>query len=253
MRDGDKFPPLDVFAIAGEYILVDGWHRYLAAKQVGIGEFAVNVHAGTQADAIKFAISANAAHGLPRTNKDKRCAVERAVRMFPDNSDRKIAEFAKVSQPFVGEIRRQLKGVISCESRIGLDGKTRKCSIRRPSKKSEQLAQVDGELEAAAHDSEISADEIRKKVIKGLTEAINRLTETYEWLDIQPRVANDCKILEALNKLQSVNEATLSLLRAERVLPSGPTGANAPDCSNRSLQSVINDLVRGMSDQKTIS
>jgi hypothetical protein len=38
-------------------------------------EIAVEVGQGTQRDAVPFGIGANGAHGLPRTNADKRHAV----------------------------------------------------------------------------------------------------------------------------------------------------------------------------------
>jgi len=83
------------------------------------------VHAGGRREALKFALGSNAAHGLRRTNKDKRKAVEIALREYPKLSNRAIAELCKVSPGMVDEMRNtQLPKLGS--SRIGKDGKVRR-------------------------------------------------------------------------------------------------------------------------------
>src|SRR5579862_9238098 len=101
MKAGDKFPPIDVFDVNGVYLLAGGVHRLLAAQKAGLDSFQVQVHHGSRADAVKFAIEDNCAHGLPRTNKDKRRAVQLAITDLSGLSDHVIAEICKVSQPFV--------------------------------------------------------------------------------------------------------------------------------------------------------
>lgn len=131
MEDGQAFPPIVVFDIEGVYVLVDGFHRLLAAQRVGLKSFAVDVRQGNRIDAIKFAITANSAHGLRWNNEDKRHAVEVMLGECSQLSDRAIAEHCRVSQPFVGKIRKELQPnelttVISSDLRIGRDGKRRK-------------------------------------------------------------------------------------------------------------------------------
>ena len=78
---GLRFPPVVLFAEGeGEgdgptYWLADGFHRVLAARRAGLTEFPAEVQPGTARDALLFGISANSAHGLPRTSADKRKAV----------------------------------------------------------------------------------------------------------------------------------------------------------------------------------
>ena len=132
MKAGDKFPALVVYKIEGHLLLPDGFHRYRAGEMAQLTVFPVDVRQGTRKDAVKFAIEANAVHGLARSNKDKRRAVELALHEFPDFSEHVIADLCKVSQPFVGKVRRQLITVISSEPRVGRDGKRRKM----PKKKS---------------------------------------------------------------------------------------------------------------------
>ena len=74
--DGDlRFPPVILFTDGQNYWLGDGFHRVLAAARAGLTEIAADVRQGTQRDAVLFGISANSAHGLPRSNADKRKAV----------------------------------------------------------------------------------------------------------------------------------------------------------------------------------
>jgi hypothetical protein len=72
---------------------------------------------GTRRDAILHAAGANAAHGLRRTNADKRRAVETLLRdeEWSKWSDREIARLCAVSHPFVSQIRQSLTGNITSE------------------------------------------------------------------------------------------------------------------------------------------
>ena len=72
---GLRFPPIVLFTDGQHYWLADGFHRILAARDAGLSEFPADVRPGTERDALLFSISCNGAHGLPRTNADKRKAV----------------------------------------------------------------------------------------------------------------------------------------------------------------------------------
>lgn len=108
---GVEFPPLDVFFDGSDHWLADGFHRFYGHREAKKAYVKCNVHNGTLRDAIFFAACANQAHGLRRTQKDKRNAVE-VILNDPDWvkwSDRKIAEQVGVGHPLVSECRRQLK------------------------------------------------------------------------------------------------------------------------------------------------
>lgn len=108
VKVGIEFPPVVVFHDGAEHWLADGFHRYHAHKQAGRASIDADVRSGTLLDAKLLAVGANGAHGLRRTNADKR----RAVQMVLDEpawkgwSDRKIAEVCGVGHPFVAAIRR---------------------------------------------------------------------------------------------------------------------------------------------------
>ena len=76
MADGATFPPVIVFYDATDYWLADGYHRVDAARKIDRDEIDADVREGNQRDAILHGVGANAAHGLRRTQADKRRAVE---------------------------------------------------------------------------------------------------------------------------------------------------------------------------------
>jgi hypothetical protein len=80
MGRGDKFPPPVVFQDKQRrYWLADGFHRYHAAVGLELKVIECVVHAGELRDAILYSCGANAAHGLRRTNADKRQAVTKLI------------------------------------------------------------------------------------------------------------------------------------------------------------------------------
>ena len=107
MKAGAKFPPLDVFKIDGRFIVADGYHRHRAAEKARVKEFPCVVHEGGMRAAILFASGANAAHGLRRTNEDKRRAVERLLsdKEWSIWSDNEIAKRCNVSHELVANLR----------------------------------------------------------------------------------------------------------------------------------------------------
>lgn len=129
MKAGVVFPALIVFFDGSEYWLGDGYHRWHAASEAGIGSVKCDVRQGSRRDAILFACSANSVHGLRRTNADKHKAVSTLLKdaEWVTWSDSVIAEKCGVSHPFVGKLREQLVTVTSCQKkRKGKDGKTYK-------------------------------------------------------------------------------------------------------------------------------
>jgi hypothetical protein len=110
--DGAVFPPIIVFDDGCDYWLADGFHRVEAGRKIGRETIVAEIRQGSARDAVLHGIGANAAHGLRRTQADKRRAVERLLKdpEWARWSDRKIAEVAKVDHKTVGAIRRDLAG-----------------------------------------------------------------------------------------------------------------------------------------------
>lgn len=189
MRLGAKFPPVDVFLDkAGNYWLSDGFHRYQAACKAELERLAANIHKGELRDAIWFALSANTANGLRRTNPDKRRCVEIALadKQWSKMSDRAIADHVGVSNVMVSGIRSELLTVNNCEppKRTGRDGK--KYSATKPKRKPEPKPEpesIDHDEPAAA----VSDDDPRNALRESARQASWTLFHALDALGIGDR------------------------------------------------------------------
>jgi hypothetical protein len=88
--------------------LADGWHRVMAARRARLTRIQVEIRPGSRKDALRFALGCNQAHGLRRSNADKRRCVEVALAEFGSWSDRLLADMCGVSVQTVGNVRQQL-------------------------------------------------------------------------------------------------------------------------------------------------
>lgn len=100
-------PPIVVFGpdSRGFFFLSEGWHRYEAHKKAKRSAMLATVKEGGWKEALEHALGSNAAHGLPRSNKDKRRVVELALMHWPTWSSRLIAEKCQVSHTLVDQVR----------------------------------------------------------------------------------------------------------------------------------------------------
>lgn len=145
LKDGAAFPPVILFDDGKQLFLSDGVHRYLAYEDLKIQTIVAEIHKGTERDAIYYAVGANSNHGLRRTNQDKRKAVITLLRdmEWQKMSDNSIAEACRVSQPFVGKIRKEMPTYNDYKSdykRIGSDG--RATNVGNIGQKKNQQAQA---------------------------------------------------------------------------------------------------------------
>lgn len=104
------FPPVIVYYDGKDYWLADGFHRVAAWARIGREEVPADVRQGDRRAAVLQSCAANAAHGLRRTNADKRRAV---MTLLEDDewskwSSREIARRCGVSDMFVGKIKGEL-------------------------------------------------------------------------------------------------------------------------------------------------
>jgi hypothetical protein len=110
MVRGEKFPRLVLFQDKkGRYWLADGFHRFQAAVELKRKAIECIVYQGELRDAILFSCGANATHGLPRTNADKRQAVTKLLsdEKWAAWNDSEIARRCHVSDHLVATIRKQ--------------------------------------------------------------------------------------------------------------------------------------------------
>jgi hypothetical protein len=118
MQRGESFPPVIVFDDGEHKWLADGFHRYYAAKKAGLNRLGAEFRTGTKTDALKFSLSANAVHGLKRSQADRRRAVLMALESFSDLSNREISKLVKVDDKTVGKYRARLGVVGEISQRI---------------------------------------------------------------------------------------------------------------------------------------
>jgi hypothetical protein len=110
MEHGQTFPPVVVFHDGASHWLADGFQRYYAAQALELDRILSDIRQGTQRDAILFSCGANAAHGLPRTNEDKRRAVRKLLEDddWSRESDEWIAEQCRVTARFVALLSEEI-------------------------------------------------------------------------------------------------------------------------------------------------
>lgn len=111
MADGAEFPAIRTVFDGSVHWLVDGFHRYHAARKAGLVELVAYVHNGDQRDAVFMSYAANKDHGLRRQNGVVRKIVEA---MFADPKWGKVSaagigSHVGVSQRYVERIKSELR------------------------------------------------------------------------------------------------------------------------------------------------
>jgi hypothetical protein len=108
--DGHEFPPVVVFFDGADYWLADGFHRMRAHERAWREEIVADVREGSLRDAILYAVGANAAHGIRRTNKCKKNAVLTLLRdaEWSQWTDSEIARRCAVHQTTVMRHRHEI-------------------------------------------------------------------------------------------------------------------------------------------------
>ncbi len=120
MEDGAVFPPIIVYFDGTAYWPGDGFHRIEAARRINREVISADVREGGQRDALLLAASANATHGLRRTQADKRRSIETLLRdpEWSRWSDREIGKACTVDHKTVGSVRREMTGEIPTDRSV---------------------------------------------------------------------------------------------------------------------------------------
>jgi hypothetical protein len=138
---GAVFPPVTVFSDGAKHWLADGFHRVAMARQQGKKKIAAEVREGGFAEALTYALAANAAHGLRRSNADKRNAVMVAYKnrivlgLGEVPAANRVANLVGVSHTFAGLQLATVATWKAATERTGTDGKTYNLPpppVRRP-------------------------------------------------------------------------------------------------------------------------
>lgn len=109
MAEGVTFPAVQLYDVNGGLYLVDGWHRLLGAELAQLDDIEATITIGTRREALAAALKANADHGLPRSNADKRRAILAALRdeEWCRLSNRELAKLCGVSHTAVNNERKR--------------------------------------------------------------------------------------------------------------------------------------------------
>lgn len=209
----DKFPPIKLFQDdEGKYWLADGHHRVMAAKRRKFTSILAEVEKGTKADAVWEAAKANSKNGLQLGRSDIRRAIVMVDALFPDRTNRMIAEAIGCDEKTV-RLHRPSQSVAensATEKRKGKDGKmykTRKSNIKSDSKIKEEPKQP--VEESSGYEPEILTASLQESTVESsepvapepdpekslrATEQEARIMETIdmlerqisEWFDLAP-------------------------------------------------------------------
>ncbi|MFI1175774.1 hypothetical protein [Streptomyces melanogenes] len=106
--------------------VIDGMHRLHAARARGDDKILIQYFEGSDEQSFVHSVRANVTHGLPLTAGERQVAAARILRMYPDWSDRAIADVAGISPPTVATIRhRSTEKSWQLNTRVGRDGRRR--------------------------------------------------------------------------------------------------------------------------------
>lgn len=119
--DGQYLPPIHIIeATDGTLYLIDGHHRYAAAKKAGLEEIAAVLDGENTPlhEMVVAAIQANSKNGLALTAKDRQRAAELLIINKPGLSLRQIAQEVGISKSSVENYIKKLiekKSIVKCE------------------------------------------------------------------------------------------------------------------------------------------
>jgi hypothetical protein len=139
--DLNSFPAVRVWDDGKTKWLSSGHHTLAAHKKQGRVDIRAVVFLGTREDAILDAVRSNTKHGLRRSGKDKRRAVQQLLKAFPEMSDRQLMEEAQVSADLVGSVRQEIAGTAQAHDRALAQTKRRTTRNKRRQPASKKDAQ----------------------------------------------------------------------------------------------------------------
>ena len=123
----EAWPPVKVIERDGGFLLVDGFHRFAAAQNLGLETIAVEVLDQPEDDDLfGLAFDLNAKHGRALTLSDKRAFAVRLLKAHPELSEREIGRRAYLAQPTIAKIRLELESrdvIQPTDTRVGRDGR----------------------------------------------------------------------------------------------------------------------------------
>ncbi|MDP9359375.1 MAG: ParB/RepB/Spo0J family partition protein [Chloroflexota bacterium] len=122
----EGWPPLAVVQQGNAYVLVDGFHRFAAAQNLGLARVPARLlPLPADGDLKGLAFALNAVHGRPLSLADRRAEAERLLREWPVVSNLEVSRRAGLAPTTIATIRARLEEAAAIEAapeRIGADG-----------------------------------------------------------------------------------------------------------------------------------
>lgn len=230
LKDGARFPPVTVFKDGNRYWLADGFHRYYAHIGAGKKTIDADVRAGGQRQAILHSLGANAAHGLQRSNIDKRRAVLTLLSdaEWGNKPENWIAQTCKVSRSLVRSVISDNPHLVEKQDRskqrtVVRGGQTYQMDTSGIGKSADPEAQDAGMVEAAAKAAreaeQAEFDRQRDEARAALPEAIKQQqqakADAIARREAEPTGLSPEQRIEELEEAVRVLEAENAELRAE--------------------------------------
>ena len=156
-EDVKKFPEPVVYFDGWRYLLVDGYHRYLAVLRRQYKTITVEVIDGTKDEAILAAVRLNMKHGLRFKEGDweKIITLVASKEQWRNWSNRKLADELHCSAMTVQRYRPEPSGVtpVTPEKRMGKDGKMYPIKMQKKTSKPETVATEQPQAEETVTES----------------------------------------------------------------------------------------------------
>jgi ParB-like nuclease domain len=114
--------------------ILDGNNRYRACLQAKVKPRFIELVEASDASAQRYVVSANI-HRRHLTAEQRREIIAKLLKADPAQSDRQVADTAKVSHHTVGDVRAEMEAtgqIAQLEKTTGADGKTRKRKGGKP-------------------------------------------------------------------------------------------------------------------------
>ncbi|MGP1665969.1 MAG: hypothetical protein ACTS5I_08690 [Rhodanobacter sp.] len=220
-REKRPMPPVVVFwdEKAKTYYLADGSHRCHAIAQIGRKAIEAEVRKGTYEDALQYALQANCAHGLQRSNADKRKCIKEALKQWPAYSNANLSKVCDVDDHTVAEVRKEMeaeKVIAPTPKRTSSSGRTvasqpvasnrpRKSEVEPPEPSAEPKPVVDKNgtpIPKAVIQYWERADEVTA-ILAQLTEVMNSLKQADKEKDLLFSEVNISAALSDLDKVRT--------------------------------------------------
>jgi len=143
----DSLPP--ILLMPGSMVIVDGHHRYEAARLAGETAIRATFFEGDESAGFLESLRRNTLHGLPLSLRDRELAADRILEWHPEWSDRRIAQQCALSPTTVARLRpahRPPPGA-AVEKRVGIDGRAR--PVDRTAARQRMIAAINADPSAS--------------------------------------------------------------------------------------------------------